>query len=439
MARPTVIILGAGAASMAAAAILAQNNISALILEARDRLGGRIHTIDDPAFPIPIDLGAEYVHGDPEATWKVIREAKLIAHDVPFDHYELRGDRLVHLQNFSDELGKIMTGAPKKDLSFAEFLAKHKNRPNLANARRLATHFVEGFDAADPQVVSTQSITEEWERIGDIEEETQHRILQGHRAIIEHLHKSIDRQRVQIRLKTPVSEIAWKRSRVTCKSGRKTFQAKKLIVTLPLGLLQLPPDSLGAIRFSPDIARKRIAANRLASGPVVKALFKFREPFWENPAVGRAVHVKEGLKKAVFFNAPDLPFPTWWTALPLRLSMLTAWAGGPKARALAGLPKAMLIDTALDSLSKLSHQSPARLQSLLQKAHVYDWLSDPFSRGAYSYVTVGAKRARNVLARPIDKTLFFAGEATDTFGQASTVAGALASGQRAAREVLAAL
>jgi monoamine oxidase len=210
-------------------------------------------------------------------------------------------------------------------------------------------------------------------------------------------------------------------------------------VTLPLGLLQIPPDAPGAIRFVPDIPRKRIAANRLGSGPVVKAVFKFREPFWENPAVGRAVHVKEGLQKAVFLNAPDLPFPTWWTALPLRLSMLTAWAGGPKARALAGLPRAMLIDTAIDSLSKLLHQPRARLMSMVQKAHVYDWLADPFSRGAYSYITVGSKRARKVLAKPIDKTLFFAGEATDTEGQASTVAGALASGQRAAKEVLASL
>ena len=437
MIRPAVIILGAGAAGMAAAAALSQEGVSALILEARDRIGGRIHTLNDPAFPIPIDMGAEYVHGDPQATWKIIRDAKLIAHDVPFDHYELRGNRLVHLENFAEELGKIMTGVPKADLSFAEFLRKHKARPDLANARRLAIHFVQGFDAADPQLASTQSIAEEWEGIGDFEEETQHRILEGHGSIIDHLHRSLDRKRVQIRLNTPVSEISWQRSKVTCKAGKKTFGAGKIIVTLPLGLLQIPPDAPGAIRFIPDIPRKRIAANRLASGPVVKALFKFREPFWENPAVGRAVHVKEGLQKAVFMNAPDLPFPAWWTALPLRLSMLTAWAGGPKARALAGLPRAMLIDTAIDSLSKLLHQPRARLMSMVEKAHVYDWLSDPFSRGAYSYITVGSKRARNILAKPIDKTLFFAGEATDTEGQASTVAGALASGQRAAREVLA--
>src|SRR6266568_807149 len=174
MPRAAVIILGAGAAGMAAAAVLSENGVSTLILEARDRIGGRIHTIDDPAFPIPIDLGAEYVHGDPEATWRIIREAKLIAHDVPFDHYELRGNRLVHLHSFSDELEKIMTGVPRADLSFAEFLEKHKSGARLANARRLAIHFVQGFDAADPQAASTQSIAEEWQGLGDLEQETQH-------------------------------------------------------------------------------------------------------------------------------------------------------------------------------------------------------------------------------------------------------------------------
>ena len=434
-----VIILGAGAAGMAAAAELSKKKVSILVLEARDRLGGRIHTINDPAFPISIDLGAEYVHGDPQVTWKIIHEAKLIAHDVPFDHFELRGDRLVHLQNFSEEIGKIMTGIPRQDLSFAEFLAKHKSQPALANARRLAVHFVQGFDAADPPLASTQATAEEWQGIGDIEEETQHRILEGHRSIIEHLRKSLDRSRVQIRLKIPVTEISWEKSKVTCLSGRRVFHARKLIVTLPLGVLQLPPDTPGAVRFKPDIPRKRIAANRLGCGPVVKVLFKFREAFWENPSLARALHVKEGLKKAVFLHAPDLPFPTWWTALPLRLPMLTAWAAGPKARALAGLPRAMLIDRALECLGKILQQSRARLLSLLEKSHVYDWLSDPFSRGAYSYSTIGSKQARHVLAKPIDKTLYFAGEATDTSGQASTVAGALASGQRAAQEVLASL
>jgi monoamine oxidase len=76
-----------------------------------------------------------------------------------------------------------------------------------------------------------------------------------------------------------------------------------------------------------------------------------------------------------------------------------------------------------------------RLRSTLEETWHHDWQSDPFARGAYSYVLTGGKKARRALAKPIDDTLFFAGEATDATGEAGTVAGALLSGIRAAREV----
>jgi monoamine oxidase len=446
MRSPAVIIIGAGAAGLAAAEVLSQNRVAMLILEARERIGGRIHTVKDPAFDMPVDLGAEFIHGNPDATWALIRKHDLIAYDVPFDHYQRRGRKLVHLSDFSGELGKIMNGLPsgrERDVSFADHLATHRRGPRFANARQLAVHFVQGFDAADPQRVSAKSVAQEWQGIGDIEEETQFRILEGQGALIQKLHAALDAKYVSIRLNTVVTEIRWEKHRVEvqCRRGRRgsTFKPKRLILTLPVGVLQLPPGESGSIGFTPDIADKRRAAAQLGSGPVVKAILKFREPFWEEPSVARAVHVKKGLKSAVFVHDPELPFPTWWTALPLRLPVLTAWAGGPKAQALAGLGRKSLIEAAMKSLCSLLNQRRARLDRLLESAHVYDWLSDPFSRGAYSYVTVGASRARETLAKPIGSTLFFAGEATDTSGQASTVAGALASGQRAAKEVLASL
>ncbi len=89
-----------------------------------------------------------------------------------------------------------------------------------------------------------------------------------------------------------------------------------------------------------------------------------------------------------------------------------------------------MVDAALESLAGLFKLRRAKLAELLDEAHTSDWLVDHFARGAYSYVKVGRTHARNELRRPIDDTLFFAGEATDTSGQASTVAGALASRQR---------
>jgi monoamine oxidase len=77
-----------------------------------------------------------------------------------------------------------------------------------------------------------------------------------------------------------------------------------------------------------------------------------------------------------------------------------------------------------------------KMDKLLEGAWVHDWQSDPYARGAYSYVKVAGEKAREQLAAPLRDTLFFAGEATDTEGEAGTVAGALQSGERAAREVL---
>jgi monoamine oxidase len=441
-----VIILGAGAAGLAAAKTLSDEGCSSLILEARDRIGGRILTLKDRPDSLPIDLGAEFIHGRPDATWRLIHDAKLIAHDVPFDHHQRRGRQLIHLESFTDELGKIMNGLPTgraPDVSFAEYLQKHRRDPRYASARRLATHFVQGFDAADPNRVSAKSIAQEWQGIGDMEDEPQFRIVGGQMGLIDHLHRSLDRELVQIRLKMPVSEISWRRSKVEIRCGRGgrecLFTAPRLIVTLPLGILQLPPDTTGSIRLSPEIPQKRNAASKLGSGPVVKAVMRFREPFWEDKRVGKAAGASDGLEKAVFLHGFDLPFPTFWTSLPLRVPVLTAWAGGPKARALAGLGDAAIAEAALASLAALLNVRRSRVDPMLEKIRVYDWLSDPFARGAYSYVSVGSERARTMLAKPIDNTLFFAGEATDTSGQASTVAGALASGERAAREVLASL
>ena len=79
--------------------------------------------------------------------------------------------------------------------------------------------------------------------------------------------------------------------------------------------------------------------------------------------------------------------------------------------------------------------SLSQLQDQFQQSYLHDWQSDPFSRGAYSYAKVGADGAAEVLGAPVDNTLFFAGEATDS-ANTGTVHGAIASGQRAAKEIL---
>ena len=107
--KPDVLILGAGAAGLAAAKVLSDAGRSALILEARDRIGGRIFTHQDPKLKIPIELGAEFVHGRPDVTWQLLREAGILAYDLPFEHRQRKSGRLVKLA-VDEALGEVMSG-----------------------------------------------------------------------------------------------------------------------------------------------------------------------------------------------------------------------------------------------------------------------------------------------------------------------------------------
>ena len=110
--------------------------------------------------------------------------------------------------------------------------------------------------------------------------------------------------------------------------------------------------------------------------------------------------------------------------------LLTAWAGGPKAARLTGASKEKLLKHALGSVRSVLGKAEEPTAFL-----VHDWQADPYARGGYSYVRVGGTGARERLAEPLEETLYFAGEATDV-EQSGTVGGALASGMRAAREIL---
>jgi monoamine oxidase len=237
-----------------------------------------------------------------------------------------------------------------------------------------------------------------------------------------------------IRLNAVVRAVRWRRGHVEAADERgRRFTARRAIVTLPVPLLQARDDTRGAIRFEPEIDGTRRAASMLAAGPVVKVILRFREPFWERRP---STQPDGSLRDASFLHWRDGAFPTWWTTLPLRTPVLTGWAGGPKADALTGRGEGWILDAALRTLASIFGMSYRQVASRLDAAHACDWQSDPLSRGAYSYVRVGGGSARKQLARPVEQPLFFAGEATDTAGEAGTVAGALASGRRAAREVL---
>jgi monoamine oxidase len=202
------------------------------------------------------------------------------------------------------------------------------------------------------------------------------------------------------------------------------------VVTVPLGVLQAPPDAPGAIRIRPEPPHLRETLGLLAMGSVLRLVFWFSEEPWKQ---------KEELESLGFLFTGDETFRVWWPARPLPTPLAVAWCGGPPAAGFSGLPAGEIADRALHALAKHLGLPHRRVASRVLDFWLHDWQADPWSRGAYSYPRVGGAEAARVLARPIRKTLFFAGEATAGKDQNGTVEGALASGRRVARQVLRAL
>ena len=406
-----VVVIGAGAAGLAAAAELARGGCDVLVLEARDRVGGRCWTRRMSGLAVPVELGAEFMHGEAAETHRLLAQAGIAAVDsVRSQRWADRG-KLRPVDAFA-EAQRAVRGAPlDRDVSFETLLSRRKLP---ARTKIFARAMVEGFDAADPRKVSARSIAEEWGEEGALGA-SQPRPAGGYGPLFEWLAASLTARGVRLRLQCEVGDLSWRRGAVNVTTtflGRPlTVKAKRAIVALPLGVLQRGP-----LRFP----QKRAALAKLASGPVIRVALRFDEAFWEKRCPGVA-----------FFHAPHAPFPTVWAPLPMRAPLLTAWAGGPKAARVTGSTTRTLIEGALVSIRTMFGKTRWKLS----QAYVHDWAMDPHSLGAYSYLRVGGEAAREALATPLDQTIFFAGEATDE-DEAGTVAGALRSGRRAAREVL---
>jgi monoamine oxidase len=431
--RDDVIVIGAGAAGLAAAAALGRGGRSVRVLEARDRIGGRIWTRLEPELAAPVELGAEFIHGPSPETHELLRQGGSAGIDSSGEHWSLIDGRLQRrTESLLDQVREALAAAQvlsRPDMSLDAFLESGAGRALPEEARAMARTFVAGFDAADPHRVSIHSIAQEWSA-GGMLDSAQSRPSGGYGTVLRALRAALDPAYVRLQLQTLVTEVRWSHDGVEV-TGRRLggpfrAMAAKAIVTVPLGVLQLPAAAQGAIRFTPPLATKQSALDRLLAGPVLKVTLHFRRSFWEEQDGGRHAD-------ASFFHAPGKAFPTLWTALPVRAPLLNAWAGGPAAARLCESSDEEIVRHALDCVGALFQG--ANVEAELESAHLHNWSRDACSRGAYSYVAVGGDQARELLAAPLEGTLFFAGEATDTTGEAATVTGALRSGARAAREV----
>jgi monoamine oxidase len=360
-----------------------------------------------------------------------IKTSQDVAIDAHGEQWTLRGAQLRRAdREFHRLKHSIGTLAPlARDVTFADFL-QQRRRSIPPSIRQLAIRMVEGFDAADSTRISARAVLDEWRGPAAADGPT-FRPAHGYDALMQFIHDTLEVERATLHLGTVVRSVAWRKGEVTIEAQRRgesvRVQAARAIVTLPLGVLQSPPGAPQAVCFTPALTAKRRALAQLASGPVIKVAMHFSRPFWAEIHAAR-------YRDAAFFFAPQATFPTFWTSLPLRSSLLVAWCAGPRVQRFAGKGKDAVIAGVIESLRALFGRLD--FSSMLEHVGWHDWQDDPFACGAYSYVLAGGASARGRLGRPVEDTLFFAGEACDVNGESATVGGALQSGRRAAHDVL---
>ena len=410
------IVVGAGAAGLMAARELTRAGKDVCVLEASSRVGGRVMTVYDTNAGTPVELGAEFVHGDAPETTRLLDEARLIT--VPVLGKQYRSDRgelapQSPIWEPMAEVFKYLNPDRKKDRSFQEFLDEKPGGSRLKRERELARGFVQGFYAADTTLISEKSLAQQGDPTEGAAESR--RIVNGYGALIDYLQRDVAQV---IRPGVAVSRVVRTESmvRVFDQPGRE-YGARGVIITVPLPMLQ---DE--TIVFAPDIPTLRHAARQLVMGNVTHVSVVVKERFWEKKA-----------KKVSFVHAPTRPFNVWWTKHPLLAPLITGWSGGPPALELSG--SGDVESSALSELARVFGMQRSRVESLVDSLHTHDWTHDPNTRGAYSYAGVGGSYAPRVLARSFDDRIFLAGEATHS-GSSGTVEGAIATGKRAALKVL---
>ncbi len=418
-----VIIVGAGAAGLMAAKQLSSAGKSVAVFEARNYIGGRAYTIIDDRFSVNPELGAEFIHGDLPLTFELIKEADIKYYKTSGEAWRNENGILKKQEGFIEDESELegKFKALKEDITVTAFFDRYLKDDRYYELKKSLKSYVEGYYAADASNTSTYALRDELTNA----DEGQYRIESGYKTLIGYLYKQCRQCGCTFYVSSKISEIQWQKDEVHILASNGKFSSKKIIVTVPLGVLQAKDDSESYIRFAPAIPDKLAAAKELGFGSVIKILFQFNHAFW-----------KENGREKLGFVFSDEAVPTWWTQYPKEGNLLTGWLAGPKADLLKDKSNEEIKQLALASLAAIFKKDTEDIFHNLRAYHIVNWITDACSYGAYAYESVNAPMFRNILKQPVADTLFFAGEALHAGPEIGTVEAALCSGKETAEIVL---
>lgn len=421
----SVIVLGAGMAGLTAARQLADAGYSVIVLEARNRLGGRLHTSTQWA-DAPVDVGATWIHGDgpgnPISDLAKRAGARLASTSFNRDQaYDSNGQRLseaaaARVAELRSRMRRVISTAQNADTDIALRAAVYRGMgyASMSDEDRKRVDYLLNTTIEHEYSGDASSLSVQWYDSDGRFSGNESLFLEGYRVLVEHQARGLD-----VRLEHVVSAIRYEANGVTVSTNRGDFIAERALITLPLGVLQA-----GVVKFDPPLpARKTEAIAKLGMGVLNKCFLRFPQPFWDTQ-LDWINYIPDSSRTGRWAEWVSLARPT---GKPILLGFNAAEFG----LEIEAWPDREIVADAMRTLRTIFGASiPDPLDWQISR-----WGSDPFARGAYSFNKLGSEPSmRGDLASPVGRVLYFAGEATEG-RYFQSVHGAYLSGQRAAAEM----
>jgi monoamine oxidase len=417
-----VLVVGAGLCGLTCARNLSAAGFKVLILEGRERVGGRVEEMST-GFSAPVDLGAEFIHGDARETHALMKEAGCAALQQEGRFYTIRNGEVTesfapmeHREEILEQLEKL-----DNDLPLSQFIATYLNDPKYTETVAAIIKMAEGFDAADISRFSTFALRNEWKDESTFESSF---IEGGYAKLVSFLRDHCEKNNCTLLTSSPVNSVKWQLGHVEVStSANRKFTAEKVIITVPPPVLLSGPRDPAAIVCEPPIEKILSAFKNLGYGHAIKFFAEFSRSIWNDAAFENNI---QQLKDAAFIISDQL-FPVWW-GNPVSNKILTGWIGGPQALELSRSADAYVTEVAMLSLSAILKTDVNTLKAYIVRTELTNWTNNAFTAGAYSFHTVESQKARQAISESVENTLYFAGEALALNRECGTVNAAIVSG-----------